>query len=122
VNSIFAGIRDGDDNQRLNQLFPDQALRRLVNLPFHADEGGRSIENILTVLQIQHGITVPRETSITGRQIDENVATVSQKFGTKTRMYPNVSSQRVFRHEPRRIVFHFALVEKTLTIRFARAE
>jgi hypothetical protein len=95
MNAILARIRDGNDDDRLDQLRGDQALRRFIRAPFHAAERRRRIENILPVVKIQNRIAATPGTTVTYWKINEHVATVPQNFRGKIRMLLDVSSQSV---------------------------
>ena len=62
------------------KFLADQSLRGFIHAPFHTAESGRSVENVLAVLQIKHRVTTPREPPVAGRQIDQNVAAIPAEF------------------------------------------
>ena len=99
MDSLFADVCHRNDDERLDELSLDQSLRGLIDSPLDAGKRSGGVENILSVVQIQHRITSRRETPITRRQIDENVAPVSQDPGLKSPMAFDIAGQRVFGHE-----------------------
>ena len=77
----------------------DQTLRSFIDPPLDSGKRGGSVENVLPVVQIQNRVTAQREPPITGRQIDEHIASISQYLGLKSAMSFDIASKRVFGHE-----------------------
>ena len=44
VDPVFAGVRDGDDDHRLDQFRGNQALGGFINTPFHAGKRRGRVE------------------------------------------------------------------------------
>ncbi len=63
VNALTAGIGHRHDDERLDQLLFNQALGRFICAPLNSGIGGRGIENILAIVQIEHRITPPPSAS-----------------------------------------------------------
>ncbi len=62
----------------------DETLRSFVDSPFHAGKRSGSVENVLSVVQIQNGITVSRKSAIAGRQVHPEHRAGSREFSTET--------------------------------------
>ncbi len=58
MDPFFANVRDCDDDERLDKFSLDQAFRSFVDAPFHAGKRSCRIKYILSVVQIEHGITL----------------------------------------------------------------
>src|SRR5205814_10244120 len=74
-------------------------LRCFVHTPFQSRKRGRGVKNILSILQIQNRIARSRETPITRRQVNENLATISENLRWKSPVPPDCSRECVFGHE-----------------------
>ena len=98
VDAIFTGICDRHDDDRLDQLLANQALRGFIHAPFDSGKGGRRIKNILAIVQIEDRVPPPPQSQspVAGRQVDQNVAPVAQNAGLELRMRLNNAGQRVF--------------------------
>ena len=81
-------VVDSDDDDRIDLAGLDQVLRRFIHAPFDAGKGGRGIEEILPVLQVQNGITLRRIRFIIRRQVDDDRAEIAQQFGLKLFVQP----------------------------------
>ena len=77
----------------------DQTLRSFIDSPLDTGKRSDSVENVLTVVQIQNRVTSQRKTPITGRQVDEHIASISQYLGVKSAMSFDTASKRMFDHE-----------------------
>ena len=84
MNTFLARVRNCHDDERLDKVLFDQVFRGFVHAPFHACKRRRRIENILAVLQIEHGITPSGETPIAARQINQDVTSVSEDLRRKS--------------------------------------
>src|SRR5215813_4162899 len=98
VDPVFAHIRYSYDDERLDNSGADEALGRLVDAPFHAGKRSCGVENVLSVVQIQHGITFSRKSTISRREIHQNIASVAENSGPKCPVRFDISGQRVFAH------------------------
>ncbi len=98
MDPFFAQVRDGDDDDRLDQLPANQVLSGFVDPPFHVREGGGLVENVLPIMQIENGISSGGRAAVTEREIDQNITAVGQDLGTESPMFLNVSGKRVIGH------------------------
>jgi hypothetical protein len=55
----------------------DQTLRSFIDSPLDSGKRSGGVENVLPVVQIQNRVTSQRKTPITGRQVDEHIASIS---------------------------------------------
>jgi hypothetical protein len=76
MDPVFADVCDCDDNDRLDNSSAYESFGGLVNAPFHAAKRSRCVEDILSVVQIQNGITFSRKSAVARRQIHQNIAPV----------------------------------------------
>ena len=71
LDALLARVVDADDDERLYRLRRDERLRRLVNPPLlPRNERGRAIEEVLPVVQVEHGVAPARLLLVAGRQVD----------------------------------------------------
>jgi hypothetical protein len=91
MDPVFANVCDRDDNDRLDNSSADEAFGGLVDAPFHAAKRSRCIKDILSVVQIQNGITSSRKSAVSRRQINQNVAPVPEDSGPKRSVHFDVS-------------------------------
>src|SRR6202162_3744525 len=101
MNSLFTGVCNCYNNQRLDQIFADQALRGFVYTPLHARKGRCGVENVLAILQIQNRVAFSRKTRISLRQPDQHVPSISKNLGRKLSMPANAAGERVVGHGKR---------------------
>ena len=52
MNSLFTQVRNGDDDERLDQLLLDQSLRGFINAPLDSAKRSGCVENVLSIVQI----------------------------------------------------------------------
>ena len=65
----------------------DDLLRMLAHLPSSAwDVGGAAVEEVLSVLQVEHGVGLLRMLAVAGRQVDDHVALVGQELALESAM------------------------------------
>jgi len=77
IDAILAGVVNADNDQRLDLSGGDQRLSCLVNAPLLAgDERRCPVEQILSVVHVEHGITFVLFRIIVGRQIDDDITIV----------------------------------------------
>ena len=98
MDPVFAHVCDCYDNERLNGFGADEAFGCLVDAPFHAAKRSCCIEDILSVVQIQNGITFSRKSAVARWQIHQNIAPVPENSGRERAVHFDVSGQRVFPH------------------------
>ena len=96
MNALNAGIGHCHDDEWLDQLLFNQALGRFICAPLNSGIRGRGVEDILAIVQIEHRVTPPPSASISGRQVNQNVAWVAQNAGFELRMRLNNAGQCVF--------------------------
>ena len=60
MNPFFAGVGHGHDDEGFDQLFPDQLLRRFVDAPLDVINGGRGIEDFVSIVDIENRETAGR--------------------------------------------------------------
>ena len=72
---MLAGVVDADDDDRLDAAGGDQFLRGLVDAPLVA-ERRRLVEDVLPVVQVEHGIPIGRRRIVVGRQVDQHGSVV----------------------------------------------
>src|SRR5207249_10188092 len=72
---------------------------RFNNAPFDPGKRSGGVEHVLSVLQIQDGVTFSRKTRVAAWQINENVATITEDFRWKSAVPPDCSGECVFGHE-----------------------
>ena len=77
----------------------DQTLRSFIDSPLDSGKRSGSVENVLPVVQIQNRVTSQRKTPITGRQVYEHIASISQYLGVESAMSFDIASKRMFGHE-----------------------
>ena len=77
----------------------DQTLRSFIDSPLDSGKRSGRVENVLTIVQIQNRVTSQRKTPITGRQVDEHIASISQYRGVESAMSFDIAGKRVFAHE-----------------------
>src|SRR5579884_4207983 len=56
TNTILAGVGHCNNDERLDQPLANETFRCFIHAPFHAGKRSRRIENILAIVQVQHGI------------------------------------------------------------------
>jgi len=78
MNASIAHVRYSHDDERFDQAPLDQALGRLIGIPFHAAKRGRRVEHVLTIMKVKDGVRSPGPTPITGWQIYQHVAPIAQ--------------------------------------------
>src|SRR6266481_9460120 len=98
MDSVFAHVWDCYDNERLGNFGANEAFGGLVDAPFHAGKRSCGVEDVLSVVQIQNGITFSRKSAVTRRQIHQNIASVTENSGPKRAVQFDVSRQRMFAH------------------------
>src|SRR5436309_2569734 len=78
MNPVLTHVCDCYHNQRLDYSGADEAFGGLVDAPFHAGKRSCGVEDVLSVVQIQNGITFSRKSAEPRRQINQNVAPVPE--------------------------------------------
>ena len=94
AKTILAGVIDAHNHHGRNYAFAHQAFAGFIHLPFHARKGSRSFEQILTVVEIENGITTGnvRRIVVSRRQPHAEEPGVS-KDATAKFVEPQISSR-----------------------------
>src|SRR3712207_1801760 len=101
VDAFVAGVVDADDDYGLYRLRLDERLRRLVHAPvLPGYEGGRAVEEVLPVVQVEHRVAAPRLALVTGREVDQHVAVCGKELRVELRVRAEVARERVLRARP----------------------
>ncbi len=93
---VFPDARFGvvypHDNERLDGARLNATIRGLSNAPIlPRDEGGGTIEEILSVLKIEDGKMAPGLVSVSGRRINDEVALVAEEPRVKLFVFAELS-------------------------------
>jgi len=99
IDSCFACICHRHDDERLDQFLIDQSLRCFIHPPLDSGKRSGRVENVLPILQIENRMTFSRETRVTLRQPNQNVAPISEDLRWKLPVPPDCSRKCVFGHE-----------------------
>ena len=57
ADAVSGRIVDAHKNHGRDHALADQPVAGLIDLPFHSGERGRRFKQVLTVIQIEHGVT-----------------------------------------------------------------
>src|SRR4029077_19208300 len=77
VDTFLTRVRNCHDDERFDKALFNQAFGGFVHAPFHARKGGRRIENVLDVVQIEYWVPPRGETPVALRKTIQNAAPVS---------------------------------------------
>jgi hypothetical protein len=80
----LAGVVNAHDDQRLRFAPGNDRISGLPHVPIlPRNERRRAVEQVLAIVQVQHGEVPPRLFLVTRRQIDHHVALVAQESRAK---------------------------------------
>ena len=91
---MVARVVDADDDDRLDAAGGDQLLSGFVDAPFVA-ERRRLVEDVLPVVEVEHGISVGGRRIVVGRKIDDHRAVVLEISGVEVLVRADVAREGV---------------------------
>jgi hypothetical protein len=91
---VDAGVVDADDDQGLDLAREDQGLGGFVDVPLLADRR-RPVEDVLAVVQVEHGVAVGCLRIVPGGEVDDDGAVVLQVPGVEPLVGPDVAGEGV---------------------------
>ena len=95
VQTAVTGVVNADNDQRLNLAGLDGGVGLFAHLPGAAGNvGSAGIEEILAVLQVEHGVAAFGLLVIAGREVDDQVALVRQVMAGKAAMQAQAGMER----------------------------
>jgi hypothetical protein len=75
------GVVDPDEDQRRDAAVAGQAVGRLAGAPADAERGTGVVEDVLAVVQVQHGVALARRPLIARREVDGDRPGVPEQGG-----------------------------------------